>query len=44
MILALGAEVMARPGFVERLLEVADPEPEPAPGPSRAELLEIVAS
>jgi 2-polyprenyl-6-methoxyphenol hydroxylase-like FAD-dependent oxidoreductase len=44
MILDLGADVMARPGFVERLLEVADPDPEPPPGPSRAELLALVGS
>jgi flavin-dependent dehydrogenase len=44
MILDLGADVLARPGFVERLLEVADPDPEPPPGPSRTELLALVGS
>jgi hypothetical protein len=43
-LLALPKEVMARPGLVDRILEVADThEAVMAPGPSRRELLDMLA-
>lgn len=43
-LLARGTDVFARPGFAERVIELAgDPaDREPPPGPSRTELLELV--
>ena len=37
-------EVLARPGVLEKVLEVAKSPQEPAPGPSRAELVELVGA
>jgi hypothetical protein len=43
-LLAFPSEVMARPGLVDRILEVAGSHPPPAPpGPSRMETLRILA-
>jgi 2-polyprenyl-6-methoxyphenol hydroxylase-like FAD-dependent oxidoreductase len=39
---ATGEEVMARPGVMERVIELAAEPADPPPGPSRAELLAIV--
>jgi hypothetical protein len=43
-LLALPSEVMARPGIVDRIMEVVDiHEPPIVPGPTRAELLQLLA-
>jgi hypothetical protein len=42
--LALPQEVMARPGLVDRIREIADAHEAPTPpGPSREELLRMLA-
>jgi hypothetical protein len=43
-LLALPREVMARPGLIERMMEVAGAhEPVVTPGPSRDDVLRLVA-
>jgi len=42
--LAPADEVFARPGFFERLVEVASSHPEPLPGPDRAGLEELLSA
>ena len=42
--LALPQEILSRPGFAERVKQVADGHPPgPPPGPARAELLRMIS-